>query len=597
MFTRRQSISLISAFHAAITVVLFTSSASAQIVRSKKPDRGVYQPPSTPRDVAPTSDLDSPDPPPLLPQPAAEIRRERPNHILDARGTDARVVATQGSAVEAGERLETSPRSQPRGGPLVEARLDESGGYHRVDVGGGKATREILDESLGSQLRQVSHHEVRLTRPSARLIPSQSAAWTQPGSGWEHDGSMGPIENHGGPMEYSGDGCGCETCDAGLGGGCDGYLSPGRGSICGLGGGCGCNACGGAALGDIRNGRICMDCDQWFGSVELLLMFRDGIRMPSLVTDGGTNVLAGNRNEFDKMTAGGRLTLGTWLDSSQCRSLVFRGWYGGHQSYGFETDNLRTPTIARPFLNVTDNAAPVQDRLLVAAPQRSNGSIAVNADSDVYGGDVSVRQFWVGGLGATIDVLYGYQYMGLRESLSIDTNSVVINQFPTPVGTVQSVRDSFEADNQFHGGQLGLAMRYQENCWTFNGLVKTGFGAIRRTADLAGQTTTMVGNDSDTSNEGFLVQSTNSGKRTNSTFGWVPELDLTLGWHRYRRFDVTAGYHLMAMTDALRVFDTVDPDLAVNSATNPTGQQRPELQLSYDTFFVHGIHFGLQYHY
>ncbi len=571
-----------------------TGSASGQVVRTKKPDRGVYRPPviengdstEVEKDIAPTSD-DFQFENKVGPQVSgvAEIVRANSRMILDAGDP----------VVRASEPIQRGPADQPRGGPLFEARLDELGRYHQVDV----APTEPGSQSDESTLRRVSHDEVTLKRPGNRVIPTRQVQWTEPETVWEGDGR---VYHSGESIMDSGGGCGCETCTGAIGyGGCDGA---------GLAGCGGCNSCCGTSCGDIRNGRICMDCDQWFGSVELLLMFRDGIRMPTLVTTGGTSdatageigqattdVLVGDANAFDRMTAGGRLTLGTWLDSSHCRSLVFRGWYGGHQSFDFGAESSELSTIVRPFLNVTDGTTPAQDNNLIAFAGRSNGSIAVNAESDVYGGDISVRQFWGGGLGATIDVLYGYQYMGLNESLSIGTNSVAIAVPNTPVGTVQSVTDSFEADNHFHGGQIGLAMRYQENCWTFDGLIKTGFGSISRTADLRGRTTTTVGADVDTSDEGFLVQSTNSGKRRDNTFGWVPELDLTLGWHRYRRFDVTAGYHVIAMTDALRVFDTVDPDLAVNSAVNPTGQQRPAALLSYDTFFVHGIHFGLQYHY
>ena len=74
-------------------------------------------------------------------------------------------------------------------------------------------------------------------------------------------------------------------------------------------------------------------------------------------------------------------------------------------------------------------------------------------------------------------------------------------------------------------------------------------------------------------------------------------MDLTLGWQRYPCFDVTFGYHLIVMTDALQVSGAIDPDLAVNAATNPTGAQRPTPNFRYGTYYVQGMHFGLSYIY
>ncbi len=585
----------------AVAALASTSSATAQVVRTKKPDRGVYRPPTV--EVDTETQQTAP-----IPQPDAESSPKLAELI---RGNSRRSIENAPQWQKAQPTsLELVPNQpdQPRGGPLFETQLDEAGSYRKTTIPSSwekDSDSDVVEATAAkSGLQRVNHDEVVLKRPRRTSLETEQAAWTEPQEIWESQGSV-VFENSGGMFAPN---CGCEGgyCDSGcINDGCD---SIGCDSLA-----CdGCDSCCPRGSRHIQNGRVCFNRNEWFGSVELLLMFRDGIRLPNLVTTGPTTdsgtageigqaatrfLVGSNANAFDDMSVGGRLTLGTWLDSQRCRSLVARGWFGGRNTFDFSTTNNETPVIVRPFFNVTDGQTAAQDNNLIAFPGRSNGGLTVNADSNVYGGDISVRQFWAGGLGASIDVLYGYQYMGLDESLSISTSSVAIAVPNTPVGTVQSVTDSFSADNEFHGGQFGVAMHYEENCWTFSGLLKTGFGSIRRTANLSGQTTTTVGTDVATSSEGFLVQSTNSGKRTDSTFGWVPELDVSLGWHRYPRFDVTAGYHVIAMTDALRVFDTVDPSLAINSAGNPTGQQRPSVVVDYGTFFVHGIRFGLQYRY
>lgn len=585
-------------------VLAGASPAGAQVVRTKKPDRGVYRPPVVLVDAVDESLLLAPDersqPHVAASGPSAKLVRGQSRQTLSTQS------APQSVSQPAPRPAVASHPEQPRGGPLFDTSVDDLATGQRATL----ATTSTAESSQrNSGLQRVNHDDVVLKRPEPQVLQTPHTAWAEPQEVWEGDGNI-VYESGGGMFEPQ---CGCEGglfgsgCGLGCSSGCDSGCSSGFGLGCNSG--CDSMGCG---RGGLPNGRICFNRNEWFGSIELLLMFRDGIRLPNLVTTGpstdaatagvigqtGTEFLVGsNENTFDTMTAGGRLTLGTWLDSQRCRSFVGRAWFGGQNTFDYRTTNAQTPVIVRPFLNVTDNQTAAQDNNLIAFPGRSNGEITIGADSTVYGGDLSIRQFWRGGLGATVDVLYGYQYMGFEETLGISTSSVAIAVPNTPVGTVQAVSDNFSANNQFHGGQIGLAMHYEENCWTFNGLVKTGFGSLRRTSNLTGRTTTTVASDVATTNEGFLVQSTNSGKRTSSTFGWVPELDLSLGWHRFPRFDVTAGYHLVVMTDALRVFDTLDPELAVNSATTPTGQQRPALGVDYGTFFVHGIHFGLQYRY
>ncbi len=371
----------------------------------------------------------------------------------------------------------------------------------------------------------------------------------------------------------------------------------------------------GGEAGATRSCRLNPDC--WFGGVELMLMFRKGDRLPPLVTTStnadpndpdaadvagelgqpSTQIVVGNDTFFKDMTAGGRFTLGTWLDNRQCRSLVLRGWFAGEETYGFQANQDSLPVIARPFFNVSDGQPPAQDALLIAFPERASGAINVAASSDVYGADLQVRQFWYCKYGATVDLLYGYQYMRMSEDLSIASTSTSLDDDFAPLGSVISVSDAFDVDNTFHGGQIGLATRYREGCWSFDAALKTGFGNLQRRARRNGSTLTSVDGVNAVDPDGLLVRSTNSGTVTDNTFGWVPELDLSLGWQQYPNFDITFGYHIIAMTEALQLSGAIDPNLAVNLSDRPTGQQRPSADLRYSTYYVQGIHFGLQYVY
>jgi hypothetical protein len=373
--------------------------------------------------------------------------------------------------------------------------------------------------------------------------------------------------------------------------------------------GCGACDCAGGCNRRLSNGRIGCSPSLWFGRLELLSMDRKGDFLPPLVTSGpstnadtagqldqaSTRTLFGDDTIFDTATAGGRATFGTYLDSSECRSLVFRGWYGGRDKFGFAASGNDIPVLARPFNDVSGGQASTPDANLVAFPNRSDGSISVHGESDVYGGDISIRQFYYQGLGVTLDVLYGYQHMGLSESVEIRGITTSLDNDFAPLGSVIGIDDSFSVSNDFNGGQLGLAGSYREGCWSFDFLAKAAFGSLRRTADLRGQTRTNIDAAVAIDDQGLLVRDTNSGKSKDSTFGWVPELDFSLGYHRFPNYDLTIGYHIIAMTDALRPGATIDNSLRSNLSSPLVGQASPARSFQYETFYVHGIHFGISH--
>ena len=194
-------------------------------------------------------------------------------------------------------------------------------------------------------------------------------------------------------------------------------------------------------------------------------------------------------------------------------------------------------------------------------------------------------------------MLYGYQYLGLDENLAIGSTSTSLDEDFAPLGSVINVFDSFDIENEFHAAQWGVASAYREGCWSFRSLMKIAFGSLRRSGNLFGQTTTSVDAATAVDPNGLLVRGTNQGQRSDSTFAFSPELDITLGWQRYPCFDLTFGYHFVALTDALQVSGAIDQELAVNLADPPLENQRPSAAFRYDTYYVQGIHFGLQYIY
>ncbi|WDQ16207.1 BBP7 family outer membrane beta-barrel protein [Rhodopirellula sp. P2] len=562
--------------HCVVLVACLACSPLAAQVRVKKPDRDTYQAPVRGGGSAMTSDWE------LYPDASSELSRIQIDEVV--------YDDVEASADAGGNGLQV---------------LEEPSGLKLRTLG---ATTGSNAQSASAQIvRPVSAMSIdrdanaggASMRP-ARVIRKTSGTVTvmehPTFSGETIIGSGTPMALHGPGCGLEGPGCGVEGCGCGFDVSC-GLEGPG----CGLES-YGCDSCGYGGCDGLcgSGGAICVDPNRWFGSAELMIMFRKGDRLPPLVTtdtspntgslDTGT-VLAGNDSVLKDAAAGGRLTLGLWLDRHQCRSLVFRGWVAGDENYSFGADQRNFDVLAIPFFNVATDA---EDSNVVVFPNAPAdpaingrfGAVGVNAYSELHGGDISVRQFWRGGLGTTFDVLYGYQYMRLSEGLNIASSSTLTEG--ADAGNYISIRDSFEATSEFHGAQFGLAGRYREGCWSFNWLAKAAFGNVRRTADRQGSTT--VG-PPDTPQDGglFVDADTNEGTFTSDTFGWVPELDVNLGWHRFDHFDVTVGYHLMAMTDAIQVSGIFDRNI------NDPNNVLPSPAMRDSTFYVQGIHFGLSY--
>ncbi|WP_182868081.1 BBP7 family outer membrane beta-barrel protein [Rhodopirellula sp. JC639] len=531
---------------------MFACGASAlggdHTIRRKQPDRGTYQPP-----LLDTSELESV----TVTEAARFDQREGTSELVDA--------------------------------PLDPVHAPRQGTESVASAGSLPAPVVLSDDApANAPVQTVSYEATHNSRP--HVAPTQPAVQTCSCESCRSGGGHVPMPPAMSPVVDS-----SSYYDSGqvFDSGCD--AAPGCDSQYCDGSGCDSIGCG-------PLGRFGLTSDDWFGSVELLLMFRSGDRLPALASDGAlddntTQIFAGRETVFKDMTAGGRLTVGAWLDNYMDRNIVARGWFAGEQTYGFNANQNTHATLVRPFFNVTDGVDPIDDTRIIATPGEASGELAIRADSNTFGADVSIRQLWYKRQGATVDLLYGYQYMGMDQSLTIADRATALSDGVRPIGSVLATNDDFDIENDFHGGQLGIATHYREGCWSFSSLAKIGFGSIRRRAVLSGSTFTSIDGNNATDPNGILVRSTNAGTHTDNTFGWVPELDFTLGWQKYPCFDVTFGYHIIAMTDALELSGVIDPNLASNLADPAVGAQRPTSNFRHGTFYVQGIHFGLSYIY
>jgi hypothetical protein len=367
------------------------------------------------------------------------------------------------------------------------------------------------------------------------------------------------------------------------------------------GGGCGCNQ--GTCLSD-----CCNDCDCSINSfrMEWLGWFTRGRNTPPLVTtspggtartDAGvlgladTTTLYGNNPIGTNLRNGLRLTLNhLFADGITTGTVRFFGIEDGSATYAINSTN--NPIIARPFFNT---GLGVQDSFLVAFPGvTAPGSVKVLSKNDLIGADAWLSRNWYNDGNNSIDVLGGYQFARLDDSLSISSTSTSIDPGATvPVGSTISVSDSFRTKNEFHGGSLGLIGRSYRGVVTLEALGKIAVGNMHQSVIANGSSSlTTPGGPTTTTNSGLLVQSSNAGTLSRNMFAFVPELNVNLIYNVNQSWRLIGGYTFIYYNNVVLAGNQIDPNVAVPFTGGSTS---PAAKFQRSDYWVQGISLGADY--
>src|SRR5262249_681911 len=152
--------------------------------------------------------------------------------------------------------------------------------------------------------------------------------------------------------------------------------------------------------------------------------------------------------------------------------------------------------------------------------------IRVLSKNDLIGADAWLRRNLRSDCCGSIDILGGYQFTRLDDTLQISSTQTSISTAPgaLPPGSVVNIFDSFRTQNEFHGGTLGLLARSYRGPVTLEALAKFGLGNMHQSVIIAGNTT-VNGNQSQ---GGLLAQPTNIGTFERNRIAFVPELNVNV---------------------------------------------------------------------
>jgi hypothetical protein len=304
----------------------------------------------------------------------------------------------------------------------------------------------------------------------------------------------------------------------------------------------------------------------------------------------------------DNVRQGARLSFGYWLDDCQTRGVEASWLYlgDGANTGNYVAQSLGDLILARPFFNVLLDR---EDASLAAYPGFVEGELEVSTSSELHSAALLLRRNWRSGCRGRIDWLGGYRYLRFREGLSIQEHLVSTDPSgPFPVGTTLDVLDRFAAENDFHGGEIGLAMGLHHRRCSLDMSAKVALGNVHGALAVDGATTvTPPGDPPVTKAGGLLALPTNMGRRSHDEFAFVPEAGVNLHYDACKCLSFAMGYNFLLLTSALRTGDQIDRVINTSQMTDAgqdggtlIGPARPAPRLDDTTFWAQGLSVGVE---
>jgi hypothetical protein len=289
-----------------------------------------------------------------------------------------------------------------------------------------------------------------------------------------------------------------------------------------------CDVGGDCCAGDCEGETDCIYGNKrFFGSAEYLLWWVKDSPTSALVTNGSTssNVL-GSSDSGSSTHSGGRIAAGYW----------------------FTDNHIIGVDAGATYLNLGTKGNDVGD---------TGGSNCLAI------ADVGLRSKVLCGEGYRLEVLGGFRYLGLYDSLFISD----VTGNPPP--------GDFQACNSFFGGNIGLHATFKINKFIIDLTGKCGLGSMVQTVKF---------NDKE-----IGVSSADKDKKHSSRFAVIPEATATVGYQVTDWWRVQVGYSFLYANKVVRAGDQVRP---TNGNPNLT---TPPTQKNYSDFWAQGINFGMEF--
>lgn len=294
--------------------------------------------------------------------------------------------------------------------------------------------------------------------------------------------------------------------------------------------------------------------------------------------------------------AGFRLFGGGWFNLGHTIGMDASLFILGKESAGFNV--IDRSGNGNLVINEPVPGAPFNTQ--VSAPGVESGSVFVGASSHFGGGDLNLLYNVYRGNAWTINLLGGYRYLQLDESLGISAHS---NLFTTttytdnmgnvlataPPGSAVTVIDQFNTRNQFNGGQIGSQLQFMLGRWSLVGVAKLGIGATHETVYVSGNTNVLPVNGSPVPLTGGNYATIQAGRYSTSRFALAPEAQLQIGYQLTPCIRTQLGYDFLYLSSVARPGNQID--------NNFDGVTHPLVPMASSSFWAQGLTVSLQFNF
>lgn len=342
----------------------------------------------------------------------------------------------------------------------------------------------------------------------------------------------------------------------------------------------------------------------WVGAEALLWWVKNQPLGIPVITTGpaaqGTNAGALGMPGTTSLTSpldfgaesGVRLFGGVWLDPNLTFGLDASLFLLGRQCADYSVGD-RSGT-GQFVINEPVAGAPFATQ--VSAPGVETGAVSVDATSRFSGGDVNALYNLHRGGAWTINLLGGFRYLELDETLTLSANSSLFttttyqdnlgNVLATaPPGSNVNVVDFFGAHNRFYGGQLGTQFQYQTGRWSVSGAAKLALGATREAINVSGNTYVTPPNGNTATLAGGNFATLQTGHYVADRFAVAPELQLNVGYQLTPCMRGLIGYNFFYLSSVARPGNQID--------NTYDGVTHPLVPMANSSFWAQGLNFSL----
>ncbi|MES1213146.1 MAG: BBP7 family outer membrane beta-barrel protein, partial [Singulisphaera sp.] len=253
-----------------------------------------------------------------------------------------------------------------------------------------------------------------------------------------------------------------------------------------------------------------------------------------------------------------------------------------------------SPIVARPFFN-TQTHAP--DSVILTDAGVSAGGARVRTTNSFIAADTYLRTNLLTIPRHRVDLIYGWRYLQLSDSVGIDDRIVSTdpNNPQVPLGTTLIGFDGFRATNKFNGAMIGIMTERRRGIWSISTTSRVALGNFHQTVLINGYSSTTVPGQTPSYFVGdLLTQQSNIGRYDRNVFAAIPEVNVNLGLQVTPRMRATFGYSMMY------IGHVVQAGRQINSNVDPTAfgggiGNAPVFNWHQNSFWLQGMNFGLNF--